>query len=131
MYTIRIILFLLAYAAGMNLSSAETIKRDVRSGLTTHVYSFMVYDRIRCRSILPPKVGTVKADNGKITTRRGSFKVKDGVCKGSIYKTLDVFYKSKTGFRGKDKASVVLLFPIYVDDTEVRAKRLKLNLNVK
>lgn len=122
---------LIVFAGTHNAAIAKTIKSEVKAGKTTLIYNYAQYDPERCSGMAVPKVGTVKAKNGKITTRTGTQNIDSGVCKGRKIKAVEIYYTPNRSFRGKDKASVVLLLPIWVDGTGHKASKLNFNLDIK
>ncbi len=80
-----------------------------------------------------PKVEYKKPAHGTITIKkfRGKLPGK-GHCKGKVAKGMAVYYKSKRGYRGADKAKVYFSFPRGVDGTGYTSVRVfNFNINVK
>ncbi len=132
--------FIFAIFAGLCLTilstgqlSAKTITGDVRAGKSTQIYSFVSYNAETCATSTIPKLGTVKVDNGKITSRVGRVQFDSGRCKGKYFNALQIFYKSKSGFRGEDKASIILITNRYVGgfSHSRRSNKVIFKLNVK
>ncbi len=124
-------IFTLALFSTTNFAHSEAITGDVKGGQKTLIYNYSKYDPTRCSGMALPKLGTVKTENGKITTRISTQKLDKGSCKGRVIKSLEVFYTPNRGFKGKDKVSVILTSSRYVDGTGHTSTKLKYNLNVK
>lgn len=94
--------------------SAEQV--TVKSGQKTLIYQFGSYEA-NCASFQYAKFRNKKTKNGSLVSTRGSFKIQDGRCRGKNLKSVNVYYTSKPGFKGKDKARLSFGVPkgIYSD----------------
>lgn len=81
--------------------AAEEI--TVKAGQKTLIYQFGTYES-SCASFEYAKFRDKNTKNGSLVSKKGSFKIRDGRCKGKILKSVDVYYTPKPGFRGTDKA---------------------------
>ena len=80
-------------------SFAKTYNAKVRSGKTTQIYRFSVFDQRDCGALAYPKTSFKTTSNGTITVKKFTGKLKlKGRCNGRIAKGMAVYYKSKNGF---------------------------------
>ena len=125
----------LAIASTGNIATsfAKTFNGKARSGKVTQLYRFSVYDQRDCGSLAYPKVQFKKPKNGTITVKKftGRLKLK-GRCNGKVAKGMAVYYKSRSGFRGNDKATVYFSYPVGADGSGYNnVNRVNFNINVK
>lgn len=123
----------IAFAGNATFSFAKTYNAKVRSGKATQLYRFSVYDTRDCGSLAYPKTSFKTTSNGSMTVKKftGRLKIK-GHCNGKIAKGMAVYYKSRSGFRGRDKVTIYFSFPAGADGTGYNnVERIIYNINVK
>ena len=111
---------------------AKPIKKEVSAGRTSAILSYFVYDESRCTNLAPPKIGKLVAENGRLSSKIGSGVKKGGPCNGKRFKTVNIYYKQNSGFRGSDKASATFRFPRFIDGSGgLISRKVKFNITVK
>ncbi len=123
-----------AIMIGLNVISfarAEVVKREVKANKSTGIYGFYQYNPNNCGSMAPPKFKIKSVEHGKIGGGIHKFKIEKGRCKGRQVKGVGFVYKPKRGFRGLDKARVILSMPNFTDDTGHASRTLDFRIKVK
>ena len=62
------------------------------------------------------RVGTMRAKNGKLAKRWGSFIPDEGRCKNINLRSMDVYYTPNPGFRGADSVRFCYLYDKYIEE---------------
>ncbi len=126
------------FTAGLTISSmAQTISGKVRSGTEVRIYNISLYDKRDCGALAYPKVRFNQPVNGtirvkKYTGKLTSKKFKGSYCYGKTAKGMAIYYRSKRGFRGLDRARINISFPAFADGSGFdNVKSLKFNITVK
>ncbi len=123
-----IIAFLSTYSQTAN---AQNVDAKAAANRTSIIYSYVLYNSENCAAAALPKVKIKSEKNGKIVGIKGSFKLTKGPCKGKRMKGIGFKYTPNRGFRGMDKASVLLTMPSRVDDSGNMSKTLNFSIQVK
>ncbi len=114
-----------------SFTRAEILKREVKANRSTGIYGYSQYNANSCGSGAPPKFTIKSVEHGKITGGTYKFKIKKGPCKGRQVKGVGFKYTPKRGFRGLDKARVILSMPRFSDDSGHSSRTLDFRIQVK
>jgi len=95
----------LAMAAGL-ATTGQSNALEAKSGQKTIIDVIGQYALDHCGSLMPKEKSIGNAENGQISTAWQTQTIKTGSCKGGRINVLVVYYTSKRGFRGKDKATI-------------------------
>jgi len=113
------------------IAPAAMIEQNAKANRTTLIYRFSQYAEDTCGAMAPPKFKVVFVEHGKIVGTESGFKLDKGHCKGKYIKGIGFKYTPNRGFRGLDKAKVILTMPAFSDDTGAMTETLNFRIHVK
>ena len=127
-----LILAILASLFIHNSAYAKNQNAEARSGVTKIIGRFNTFNRVSCTSTPFAKVSIRQPKNGKLTVKNQRHRVPKGSkCAGKMMNMSIVSYKSKPGFKGKDKGVVYFRHLRYSGDTVGSSYNVNYNITVK
>jgi len=111
---------------------AKNQNAEARSGATKIIGTFNTFNRVRCTSTPFAKASIRQPKNGTLTVRNQRHRVPKGrKCAGKMMNMSIISYKSKSGFRGKDKGVVYFRHQRYNGDTVGSSYNVNFTITVK
>lgn len=102
-----------------------------KAGAQTPVYALSVYNTQTCRPGPTPKITSMKASHGTLSSVVFNHTFDKGVCKGVKAKSLAIIYTPDKGFRGQDTAVISFVFPLRQGHPGKQAKSARVRIAVK
>lgn len=122
---------LVFFAAGMG-AFAEDVRREVRSGQRSPVLAFSIYSLDTCYAgpVAEARIVAQPA-HGRVEILRQKGRMASGNCGTLEVWGQQVYYASKSGFRGQDEATVEFTFNPTVQAPRVTTRRYTIQITVK
>ena len=107
LFTFSTIIFPPAYAASINVT--------VKSGKKTAIHTYALFNTITCATGAVPTASFRQPAHGTLSSGRRTVRIPKGKrCAGKLVKSVVVYYRSNSGFRGRDKIKFGYSYPRYV-----------------
>ena len=105
---------------------------QVSANKTTVLDAFSVFNEDTCGHLgqLDYSIRT-EPKNGTIDVRYEKHRLEEGRCAGRVAGIMVIRYTPNRGFRGQDKATVVMRYPEFVGGSYKRSRHFRYNLDVR